>query len=115
MPVVDPRCKRNMSAPYINAHGDFFPCCWVMSEPDMSELREFLGNMYEQLSMKGRTLDDVRNSDAMKAIENSWENGTFKPCVWACKAREDNGEPKPRYEQLSIDLSKWKINSSTGE
>jgi hypothetical protein len=71
---IYPRCKKGLISDYISAHGFYFPCCWIANEPHINEVKEVLGPLYEQLDGKKYSLADIKNSHAMKKIEESWKN-----------------------------------------
>jgi hypothetical protein len=74
MSKIYPRCKKGFISDYISAHGFCFPCCWIANEPYVNEVKELLGPLYNQLDAKKYNLNDIKNSEAMKKIEESWKN-----------------------------------------
>ena len=74
MNKIHPRCKKGLVSDYISTHGFYFPCCWIANQPHVNKVKEFLGPLYEQLDGKKYSLAEMKNSQAMKKIEESWEN-----------------------------------------
>lgn len=112
MGTVTPRCKLNLIPAYISAQGTYFPCCWIGNEPHASDLKKFLGEeCFEGLKITANNLPS--DSDAMRKIERSWENGDFRPCVFFCgKPISDIAEKtKVDYRDsiLHVDLKTKKI------
>ena len=71
---IYPKCKKGLIADYVSAHGFYFPCCWVANEPYISSAKEYLGSLYEQFDIKKYSLIEIKNSQAMKKLEESWNN-----------------------------------------
>jgi hypothetical protein len=74
MANIYPRCKKGLIADYISAHGFYFPCCWIANEPCINQVKELLGPLFEQLDCKKYSLAEMKSSQAMKKIEESWNN-----------------------------------------
>jgi hypothetical protein len=71
---IYPRCRKGLISDYVSAHGFYFPCCWVANEPHINQVKELLGPLFEQLDTKNYSLTEIKNSQAMKKIEESWNN-----------------------------------------
>jgi len=71
---IYPRCKKGLISDYISAHGFYFPCCWIANEPFINQVKELLGPLYEQFDSTKYSLAEMKNSQAMKKIEESWNN-----------------------------------------
>jgi len=106
MPVVEAKCARGDSSPFVNPDGYYFPCCWVMNIPEVITLKEFLGDTFEELNINNSSLEEAMNSNAMKRIRDSWEDGSFQPCVWYCK-QKNNLYNVQNEREFFIDLKKW--------
>lgn len=105
MPAVYPRCRLGRIEPYVTADGYYMPCCWIGNHPKLGMLRDFLGDDFEMLNLRGRSRDDVDVCRAMRRIEESWEEGSLQPCVDFCGEPYDGGENHKRDYELWIDLS----------
>jgi hypothetical protein len=90
--LIYPRCKKGLTSDYISAHGFYFPCCWIANEQYINKVTEFLGPLYEQLDGKKYSLAEMKNSQAMKKIEESWKNEK-SVCSKFCsdKINDNNG------------------------
>ena len=71
---IYPRCKKGLVSDYISSHGFYFPCCWIANKPHVDQVKELLGPSYEQLDGKKYSLAEIKNSQAMKKIEESWNS-----------------------------------------
>jgi hypothetical protein len=80
---IYPRCKKGLMSDYMSAHGFYFPCCWIANEPFIGQITEFLGPLFEQLDTKKYSLSDIKNSQAMKKLEESW-NTEHSVCSKFC-------------------------------
>jgi hypothetical protein len=79
MSKVNPRCRSNWISPYLNAEGILYPCCWLGNIPFNLQLKEFLGDLFEELKK-----ENALSGPAMDKLAGTWENGTFQPCVIFC-------------------------------
>jgi len=71
---IHPKCKKGLISDYVSAHGFYFPCCWIANDYDIRLVRELLGPLFEQLDTKKYSLDEIKNSQAIKKIEESWNS-----------------------------------------
>jgi hypothetical protein len=102
MTTVHPRCKAGRTQPYLDAEGFYFPCCWVANHPYIREIKHFLGDKFEQLDANKYTLEEIASSEGMKQLEDSWEEGTVKGCVYFC------GKPmKPKETNVRHNGTVW--------
>ena len=74
MSKIYPRCKKGLISDYMSAEGFYFPCCWVANEPFINDVKELLGPLHEQLDTRKYSLDEIKNSQAIKKIEESWSH-----------------------------------------
>lgn len=87
----------------------YMPCCWIGNHPKLGRLREFLGDDFQQLDAKRYSIEQMENSDAMRRIEDSWEEGTLAPCVAFCGNPFKKSENPWRDDELTVDLDKLDI------
>lgn len=114
MDKVTPRCKLNLTSGYISAQGMYFPCCWVGNEPHASALREFLGDRFKDLHIDTVNVNDIWGNEAIRKLEETWKEGTFKPCVFFCGKPIDTslGDKVARRDShFFIDLKTRKTQS----
>ena len=107
---VTPRCKMNRVPPYISAQGHVFPCCWVANEDFLSDLKSFLGpELYSQLDIRTRSMDQIWGSEAMAKLEASWIDASFRGCAFFCGKPFDENEPVVRDNHILVDLDTLEI------
>jgi hypothetical protein len=102
--LIYPRCKKGLTSDYISAHGFYFPCCWIANEPYINKVTEFLGPLYEQLDGKKYSLAEMKNSQAMKKIEESWKNEK-SVCSKFCSDKINDNIDKSDVRDDSINIS----------
>jgi len=94
MSLVDPQCRPkagvSLQPVAVSSSGVVLPCCFISNVSHTRQLKEFLGDLYQQLDAKVYSYEQIANSEAMKAIEQSWTSGSFKPCVHWCPAGIDH-------------------------
>lgn len=96
MTKIEPRCTAGITETFISAEGYLYPCCWIANQPHLDSLREMLGDRYGTLELNGRRIAEVVDDKGFKAIEASWEDGSFYPCVKFCgKAIDEDSRNKP--------------------
>jgi hypothetical protein len=96
MAEIKPRCLAGIAEPYMSAEGYFYPCCWIANEDHLSELKRFLGRKYQQLDLEKHSMDEIEGSSAMMAIQASWVDNSFGPCVQYCsRPLNDSSRNKP--------------------
>lgn len=62
---VNPLCFTNRNFFFVKPDGSYLPCCYSSSN---SEVRQHLGEKYEQLSLTNRTFEQVTESEAYQLI-----------------------------------------------
>lgn len=104
---IYPRCVTGLEE-YVSAHGIYFPCCWIATEPHINEVKKFLGPLFEQLDTKKYSLDEVKSSDAMKKIETSWSNEKIPAttfCSMFCSKKISTANLKNGIRNSSVYIS----------
>ena len=96
MPMVKPRCRHSQHSmaekePFLSAEGLLWPCCWTSGKWELPITEKFLGDRLSQLDTRLHSHDSIINSDAMRMIADSWEQGTYPVCVQFCPA--DKADP----------------------
>jgi hypothetical protein len=84
MSKIYPRCKTEFAQPYISAHGYYFPCSLIGTEPNRSELEEFLGDLFQTFDIKKVGLADAIHGTGMQFLEASFETNPPKACRSFC-------------------------------
>ena len=112
MPAVYNRCGHNTHPwPYVSVDGHYWPCCWVPNHPHITTIRNFLGDKYQQLDTNYHTLDEIQHSAALRMLRDSWEDGSFKPCLIFCSKPVDVvHDSLAQDDMLTIDLKTGCIN-----
>ena len=106
MPQVYPKCQAGHQWPYIDAHGYYWPCCWVPNHPHTGSMRRFLGDRFEQLDAARYSMDEIKHSDALRMLEQSWTDGSFSPCLRFCSEPFDDGSRTTTDDKYMIDLKR---------
>lgn len=91
MPKVIPRCRLGIRKPYVSVQGYYMPCCNIGNEPGLTDYRNFLGDLIDQVDLTKTTLSSAVSSEAIARLEASWEDGTFNQCVFQCGRPLDDG------------------------
>lgn len=108
-----PKCMSGRIESYVSAQGVYFPCCFIGNEPMSSQLKSFLGDeLWSQLNTVKHDISEIENSAAMKRLADSWDDGSFEPCVFFCDKPMDDGNPSKRTRRdtdLTISLKTWEI------
>ena len=89
---------------YMSAQGFYFPCCWIANEPYINKVKEFLGPLYSQLDTRKYFLDEIKNSQAIKKIEESW-NDEESICSIFCSDEIDKNRDHSDSRNDSIYIS----------
>ena len=110
---VTPRCSIGKIEKYVSAQGTYHPCCWVGNAPFTNSLRAFLGEqLWSELDTTKHNIAEIENSSALHKLKDSWEHGTFEPCVYFCgKPIADRNSALDR-DRRDINLA---VNLDTGE
>jgi hypothetical protein len=104
---IYPRCVTGLEE-YVSAHGIYFPCCWIGTEPHVNQVKEFLGPLFEQLNTNKYSMDEIKSSQAMKKIETSWDNeeiAATKFCSMFCSKKISTDKLKNGIRNSSVYIS----------
>lgn len=106
MPRVYAKCKTEHVLPYVSADGYYWPCCWVPNHPHTAKIREFLGDRHQQLDVATYELEQIKHSEAMQILEDSWSDGSFAPCLRFCATPFDDTSRMTTDDKLMIHLER---------
>jgi Radical SAM superfamily len=90
---VDPQCRYSpvmpTAWPYLNARGQFFPCCWIDTHHTREKLQQFLGDELYSVDANSIDSNSIKDGTAWQKIRDSWTDGSFDTCMRFCGKEQE--------------------------